>query len=150
MTPKTIELNPIGFVKTSASEEQIKHRTAISEIIISKDLSKALTGIEGFSHLFVIFWMHEIGELAGGTLKVHPQGRRDLPLVGVLATRTPNRPNPIGLTVVELLKRKGNILKVKGLDALDGTLVLDIKPFDPFDAAESMRLPAWWKKLHQG
>jgi len=86
MTTKTIELKPIGFVKTSASEEQIKHRKAISEIIVSEDLAEALMGIEDFSHAFVIFWMHGIGELAGATLKVHPQGRIDLPLVGVFAT----------------------------------------------------------------
>lgn len=145
-----IELKPIGLVKTSASEDQIKHRKAISEIIVSEDLSEALEGIEEFSHVFIIFWMHEIRELAGATLKVHPQGRMDLPLIGVFATRTPNRPNPIGLTVVELLKKEGNILKVKGLDALDGTPVLDIKPFDPLDTAKNMLLPAWWKKLHKG
>lgn len=148
--PKRIELNPIGFVKTSATEEQIKHRKAISEIIILEDLSEALTGVEDYSHLIVIFWMHEIRKLTGTKLKVHPQGRIDLPMVGIFATRTPDRPNQIGLTVVELLKRKKNILKVKGLDALDGTPVLDIKPFDPLDTAEDLRLPAWWKKLHKG
>lgn len=149
MMTKTIELKPIGFVKTSASEEQIEHRQAISEIIVSEDLSEALVGIEDFSHVFVIFWMHGIRELAEPSLKAHPQGRIDLPLVGVFATRTPYRPNPIGLTVVELLERRGNVLKVKGLDALDGTPVLDIKPFDPLDTAKKMRLPAWWKKLHK-
>ncbi len=72
-----------------------------------------------------------------------------MPLVGVLATRAPHRPNPIGLSLVELVERRGNILKVRGLDALDGSPVLDLKPYDKWDSAEHVRVPEWWTKLER-
>ncbi|MCS4541607.1 MAG: tRNA (N6-threonylcarbamoyladenosine(37)-N6)-methyltransferase TrmO [Euryarchaeota archaeon] len=149
MKPVKIKIKPIGFVKTDASEEQVKSRKTISEIILNKKLSKALDGIEDFSHLFVIFSLHKISEDEKRTLKVHPRGRLDMPLLGIFATRTPFRPNPIGLTLVKLLKRKGNVLKVKGLDAINGTPVLDIKPFDYWDTVKKIRVPEWRKKLEE-
>jgi tRNA-Thr(GGU) m(6)t(6)A37 methyltransferase TsaA len=82
-------------------------------------------------------------------LKVHPRGRMDMPLLGVFATRTNMRPNPIGLTLVELLKVEGKTLTVRGLDAFNGTPILDIKPFDPWDMVEKARVPDWWIKLNE-
>ena len=123
-----IRLKPIGFVKTEASREEVKDRRTVSEIVLREDLLEALDGIEDFSHLFIIFWMHEVTYDERRTMKVHPRGRADVPLLGVFATRTAHRPNPIGLTLVELLEVKGNVLKVKGLDAFDSAPVLDIKP----------------------
>jgi tRNA (Thr-GGU) A37 N-methylase len=79
---------------------------------------------------------------------VHPRGRLDLPLTGIFAVRTMLRPNPIGLTVVELVKVTGNVLTIKGLDAFDGTPILDLKPMDPWDSVENLRVPEWWKKLN--
>ena len=148
-TAEKIELNPIGFVKTKAVGEEVRHKDVISEIVLREDLAEALDGIEDFSHLFVMFWMHEISEEERRRMKVHPRGRMDMPLLGVFATRTPYRPNPIGLTLVELLKVKGNVLTVRGLDAIDGTPVLDIKPFDHWDMAKDARVPEWWKKLEK-
>ena len=80
-------------------------------------------------------------------LKVHPRGRIDLPFVGVFATRTNLRPNPIGLTLVELVKVESNVLIVRGLDAFNGTPVLDIKPYDYWDMAKNAKVPTWWIKL---
>jgi len=80
---------------------------------------------------------------------VHPRGREDLPLLGVFATRTNLRPNPIGLTLVELIRVENNILTVRGLDAFDGTPVLDLKPFDSWDMAKEARMPDWWTKLDE-
>jgi tRNA-Thr(GGU) m(6)t(6)A37 methyltransferase TsaA len=80
-------------------------------------------------------------------LKVHPRRRKDLPLLGIFATRTMTRPNPVGLTLVELVKVEGNVLTVRGLDAFDGTPILDIKPFDSWDIAETAKVPEWWTKL---
>lgn len=146
-----IRLRPIGFVKTKADRKEIRERRSLSKIVLHKDLSEALDGIEGFSHLFVIFWMNEIAHRRARrtTLKVHPRGRADMPLLGVFATRTPYRPNPIGLTLVELLSQDGNVLTVKGLDAFNGTPVLDIKPFDPWDAANDADFPEWWMRLEK-
>ena len=72
-----------------------------------------------------------------------------MPLLGIFATRTMLRPNPIGLTLVELVKAEGNVLTVRGLDAFDGTPVLDIKPFDSWDKANNARVPTWWTKLEK-
>jgi len=80
-------------------------------------------------------------------MKVRPRGRSDMPLLGIFATRTPHRPNPIGLTRVKLLKVEGNVVTVQGLDAFDGTPVLDIKPFDSWDTTEDFKVPEWWMKL---
>jgi len=144
---KEIKLKPIGYVRRLSKEEDVKDRSLISHIIVRKELTKALEGVEGFSHLLVIFYMHEIPREETRALKVHPRGRTDLPLLGVFATRTAYRPNPIGLTLVELLKRKDNMLIVKGLDAFDGTPVLDLKPFDSKDMTLNARVPEWHKKL---
>ena len=144
-----IFLNPIGHVKTEAVGDEVKDKSRISQIIIRDDLAEALEGVDGFSHLFVLFWLNQISSDQRMTLKVHPRGRMDMPLLGVFAARTSLRPNPIGLTLVELLKVEGNTLTVRGLDAFDGTPILDIKPFDFWDTAEEARVPDWWIKLNK-
>ncbi len=143
-------LNPIGFVKTDAVGDEVKDKSRISQIIINDNLAQALEGIDGFSHVFVIFWMSQIPVDKRMILKVHPRGRMDMPLLGVFATRTNLRPNPIGLTLVELLKVEGTTLTVRGLDAFDDTPILDIKPFDSWDNAEKARVPEWWINLNKG
>ena len=79
--------------------------------------------------------------------KIHPRGRKELPLTGVLATRGRNHPNPLGLAVVELLERNANRLKVRRLDAFNGTPIIDIKPYDPYDVFPDIRVPDWWHRL---
>ena len=124
------EMRPIGFVRSPYSETaQIpkgwgaKHDAeGVLEII--HEFEQGLTDIEGFSHLFVI-WMFHLSE--GSSLLGTPP-TDDRPH-GVFATRSPRRPNPIGLTVVELIKREGPRLYVRGVDMLDGTPILDIKPY---------------------
>jgi tRNA-Thr(GGU) m(6)t(6)A37 methyltransferase TsaA len=143
-----VVINPIGVVKTNAVGDEVKDKTRISQIILNDELAQALEGIADFSHLFVIFWMNQIQEDKRMVLKVHPRGRMDLPLLGVFATRTNLRPNPIGLTLVELLRVDGVTLTVRGLDAYDGTPILDIKPFDFWDSADQARVPEWWTKLN--
>ena len=144
-----IVLKPIGFVRTEAIGDEVKDKTRISQIALRDELADALYGIDGFSHLFVLFWLHEISDEQRKTLKVHPRGRKDLPLLGVFATRTMLRPNPIGLTLVELVKVEGTVLTVRGLDAFDGTPVLDVKPFDSWDMAKDARVPSWWTELEK-
>ena len=110
---------------------------------------EALEGIEEFSHITVLFWMHQSPVWDASTSKIHPQRRADLPLVGVLATHSPFRPNPLGLTTVRLLEREGSTLRVVGLDAIDGTPVVDIKPRLPEDETVPERVPDWVPKLRQ-
>ncbi|MBN1245225.1 tRNA (N6-threonylcarbamoyladenosine(37)-N6)-methyltransferase TrmO [Candidatus Bathyarchaeota archaeon] len=142
-----IVLKPIGVVRTTAVGDEVRDKTRTSQVVIRKELTDALDGIDGFSHLFVLFWLHKTSAEERKLLKVHPRRRKDLPLLGIFATRTMTRPNPVGLTLVELVKVEGNVLTVRGLDAFDGTPVLDIKPFDSWDNAETAKVPEWWTKM---
>jgi tRNA (adenine37-N6)-methyltransferase len=139
-----ILLEPVGYVSTEAVGDEVKDKTRTSIIFIKRELIQALKGLEDFSHLFVIFWLNQVAKTRIKQLKVHPRGRKDMPLLGVFATRTNIRPNPIGLTLVELIEVRENVLTVRGLDAFDGTPVLDIKPFDPWDTAKDVKVPEWW------
>jgi tRNA-Thr(GGU) m(6)t(6)A37 methyltransferase TsaA len=144
-----IVFHPIGYIKTSAVGNEVNENSTVSQIILKPQLVEALFGLENFSHIFVLFYFDRVPQQKDLTLKINPKGRADLPLTGLFGTRTMMRPNPIGLTIVELLKVEGNILTVKGLDAFDGTPVLDIKPYDPWDIAKNARAPSWWKKLYE-
>jgi tRNA (adenine37-N6)-methyltransferase len=148
-TENRIVLNPIGYVKTKAIGDEIKDKALISQIVVREELVDGLSGISGYSHLFVLFYLNQVTDDQCRTLRVHPRGRVDLPLTGVFAVRTMLRPNPIGLTVVELVSVDGNVLTVKGLDAFDGTPVLDIKPYDRWDLIENVKVPSWWLKLQE-
>jgi tRNA-Thr(GGU) m(6)t(6)A37 methyltransferase TsaA len=145
----SILLEPIGFVRTKASLENLKHQASRSEIVIKKRFGKGLLGISGFSHVFVLYWMHKMSEPERKILRIHPRHRLYLPKQGIFATRSHFRPNPIGLSVVKLLRRRSNVLIVKGLDAFDGTPVLDIKPYDHWDRLNKVRVPGWWKRLEK-
>ena len=142
-------LNPIGIVYTEATGNEVKDKNAISKIIIRKKYEKSLEGLEEFSHLFVLFWLHQITNQDRKVIKVRPLGRKNLELVGIFATRTPHRPNPIGLTCVKLMNIKNNVLTVQGLDAYNETPVLDIKPFDSWDTTKEVQVPKWWRKLKE-
>ena len=143
-----LKLQSIGHVITNASHEALRHQTAVSKIVIDRKFARGLEGLEDFSHIYVLFWLHEM-PLPSHRLRVHPRGRLDIEKVGVFAARSPHRPNPIGLTLVKLLSKKGRILTVRGLDAYDGTPVLDIKPYDTRDSTPRPRVPAWWRKLER-
>jgi tRNA-Thr(GGU) m(6)t(6)A37 methyltransferase TsaA len=146
---KSIQLLAIGKVRCKFTEAEIKRKrgSIVSKIIIDKRYSKALDGIDAYSHLFVIFFLHKVPLRETRVHKIHPRGRVDIKKVGVFATRSRSHPNRIGLAVVKLLKRRGNSLKVQALDALDGTPVLDIKPYDHIDVQKRIHVPDWWHKL---
>jgi len=135
-------------VKRASLDEDVKNKNLISKIVLRKDLSTALDDIEDYSHIYVIFWMHKISN-SEIVLKVHPRGKTELPRIGVFATRAPIRPNSIGLTLTELIKRERNVLWVKGLDALDGTPVLDIKPYNSWDVVTNPKIPKWLMKINE-
>ena len=140
---------PVGYVKTDAIGDEVKDKTRTSQIIIRPEFLAALDGITEYSHIYIIFWMHKIPDEERFKMKVHPRGRNDLPLIGAFAVRTNHRPNPIGLTIVELIGIDENVLTVRGLDAFNGTPVLDLKPYDNWDAIIDPRVPEWWLKLEQ-
>ncbi len=107
-----------------------------------------MEGVEAYSHVLVLFWITRIPRSRRQMMKVHPKSREDLPVVGVFATRTQYRPNPIGLTLVPLLGREGNVLRVRGLDAIHGTPILDIKPISPVhEFPRKTRVPKWYRRL---
>ena len=143
-----INLTPIGFVKNNITEPKRGDWEAVtSEIIINEDLKQGLSRIDEFSHIIVIYWMHKLPPSQRSVIEVHPKGNQNLPLVGVFASRSPARPNPIGITTVKLLERRDNVLKVTGLDAIDQTPVLDIKPYIPdHDSASEIKTPDWLTK----
>jgi len=135
----------VGVVRNSVTTSQDRDWGEVqSEIVVSEQQEQGLAGIDDFSHLIVVYWMHLLCADERNVLRVHPRRRPELPRVGVFATRSPARPNPIGVTVVRLLSRQRNVLKVAGLDALDGTPVLDIKPYLPEgDCIPSARFAPW-------
>ncbi len=141
-------LRSIGHVVTDASHEELRHKLAVSKIVVDSKYAGGLKGLEGFSHLYVLFLLDQVPKWSGN-LMVHPRGRTDVKKTGVFATRSPHRPNPIALTLVALLSKKGRTLTVKGLDAYDGTPVLDLKPYDRRDSVQHLRVPLWWKKLER-
>jgi len=142
---ESISLAPIGRVVNDVTyPSDVKWESIISEVVIVPQLVEALDGIDGFSHVVIIFYLDKVGEDQRSLLKVRPENKEELPLVGVFATRSPVRPNPIGVTVVKLLGRQENVLKVLGLDAYNGTPVLDVKPYlRRGDLIEEATTPDW-------
>jgi tRNA (adenine37-N6)-methyltransferase len=122
-----LTIEPIGFVRNDV-EATTDFSDVVSEIVIDEGLAEGLYRIEESKEIDVILWFDRS---LPARLKVHPRGDPRNPLVGVFASRSPNRPNPIGVTRVQLIAIMGNILTVKGLDAFNGTPVLDIKPAEP-------------------
>ena len=124
--PKKVEFTPIGYVENDYLEpgynEEIYQK--VSKIILKKDLVEGLYRVEELEKLYILFYFSK----SKGYKLIHRR-RYDGEISGVFASRSPYRPNGIGLTIVELLKVEGNVLHVKGLDAINGTPVLDIKPY---------------------
>lgn len=147
-----IELVPIGYVHNQVSEWiDVIWEDIVSEVVIDQRWVDGLAGLEEFSHIWVVAWLDRLPEAErGALLKVHPERRQDLPAVGLFATRSPRRPNPIAITVVPLLERRGHVLRVKGLDLLDGTPVLDVKPYlSRGDRIDGTREAEWLERLRQ-
>ena len=133
--------------KTSMDDVH-KKTESISRIIINEDLDGILDGIDGYSHLTVLFWGHVVPEEGRSLTKVHPIGREDFPLVGLFGTCSPARPNPVLMTVARLIRREGNVLEVTGLDAIDGSPIIDIKPYvREFYPQEDVRVTGWMQKI---
>ena len=142
-TPITIE--PIGVVRSRLRDLRPRDTKGDrAEIRLREAFASGLAGLGGFSHAFVLTWLDRVSDEERATLGERPGGIAALPEVGVFALRTHHRPNPLGLTVVRIERVEGGTVHVVGLDAIDGTPVLDIKPYlPPYDSVRDARLPAW-------
>lgn len=143
---KKITLTPIGVVKNNIKKPRFgSFKNEVAEIVLKKKFTDALTGIEDYSHVMIVYWMDKVKDKV---ITHRPQGNPKVPVVGIFSCRCPQRPNPIAVTTVKLVSRKANILKVKGLDILDGTPIIDIKPYWPvYDEVKGAEIPKWVSKL---
>jgi tRNA-Thr(GGU) m(6)t(6)A37 methyltransferase TsaA len=145
-----ITVSPIGAVKNTRKEiEDDNWGDVVSVIELDPSLSEeAFLGLESFSHAEVIFHFHLVEESKIETAARHPRNNKEWPRVGIFAQRGKNRPNRLGSTIVKVLKREGWKLTVQGLDAVDGTPILDIKPvMKEFLPREETSQPEWAGEL---
>jgi tRNA-Thr(GGU) m(6)t(6)A37 methyltransferase TsaA len=159
-----MRLQPVGWVRSKMKRAgplaQGPTRPTLervqAELVLDERFAEAADGLEEFSHIIVLFWAHadvpteERCSEEPSPIKLHLMGREDLPLLGVFATRCFDRPNPICATTVRLLERTGRVLRVEGLDAFDGSPIIDIKPYVPYlDSAAEVKMPEWMCRLAQ-
>ena len=141
----SMTLKAIGTVRNSIKQAPgagYNWQNVSSELVLDNSLTDALDNLDEFSHIIIIYWIHK--SRRSSPKKVRPMGNPEHALMGVFATRSPDRPNPIGKATVRLLQRRDNILTVKGLDAIDGTPVIDIKPYIPgYDSVDNAKVPSW-------
>lgn len=145
-----ITLQPIAFVTNNRKEaEDDNWGEVLSEIkLVENIIPESLQGIEAFSHLEIIFYMNQVADEKATAKVRNPRNNPDLPLVGTFAQRNKSRPNKLGLTTVEFVKREGNTLTVRKLDAINGTPILDIKPvMQEFEPQTPIRQPNWTKEI---
>ncbi|MBT4034425.1 MAG: SAM-dependent methyltransferase [Candidatus Marinimicrobia bacterium] len=151
-----IELNPIAFVSNDRDHlRDDDWGEVVSEVRLRDDLSRELfKGLETFSHVEIVFVFHQIPADKNVPDSRHPRNNQDWPKLGLLAQRSSYHPNPIGLSTAKILDIEGSVLKVQGLDAVNGSPILDIKPvyreFLPEDTIQpqwvSELLKNYWKK----
>jgi tRNA-Thr(GGU) m(6)t(6)A37 methyltransferase TsaA len=136
---KTSHLTPVGVVKKQGEHAYLE---------IYPEFAPALKGLQDFSHVWVFYWFHDNDTPEQRrTLQVHPRRDPANPLTGVFACRSPERPNLIGFTACRIIQVKGNGVEVAGLDARDGSPLLDLKPYIPEgDAIPAARTPEWLKR----
>ena len=141
-----ITLKPIGVAHNKQSDHFGGWDKVVTDLVIDKKYQQALIGLKDYSHVVVIYWLSEVKACE---LRHVPQGKvGQVPEVGIFACRCAQRPNPIGISTAKLIKIKGNALKVKGLDVINNTPILDIKPYTPqYDLVRNAKVPAWVNQL---
>lgn len=147
-----ITLRPIAFVQSPATEKVDESWGAVeSTIAVLPEYRAGLRGLDAFSHVLVTAYLHGAKFEPARHLVRRPRGQADMPELGIFAQRAKDRPNPLGITVVPLVAVTPEGLRVRGLDAIDGTPILDLKPYFPqFDAAPGARVPEWVERLMRG
>jgi tRNA-Thr(GGU) m(6)t(6)A37 methyltransferase TsaA len=151
-TMTSITLTPIGHVhspRTEVKDDFWGNVTSVIELDANHFTPESLLGLADFSHILVVYHLHNVPDASVVTTASHPRENPDWPRVGIFAQRKKHRPNKLGVSVCELIEVNGLKLKVKALDAIDGTPVLDIKPyvreFEP-DPSQ-VRQPPWMTEL---
>ena len=144
-----ITIEPVGYVKSERTEIRDDHWRGVSEIVLADGIpDDALVGVDQFSHVEILFHFHRADKVKVVTGLRHPRNNRDWPEVGIFARRGKNRPNHLGLTVAKVVRVDGRSLFVEGLDAIDGTPVVDIKPLmKGFLPQEAIREPRWSEEI---
>jgi tRNA-Thr(GGU) m(6)t(6)A37 methyltransferase TsaA len=146
-----IELVPVGHVRggrTEAVDDDWGASTASIVLDENRFSPDVVGGLDDFSHVEVVYVFHRVDEDDVNLGARHPRGRTDWPKVGIFAQRAKARPNRIGITTCELAAVNGLELQVRGLDAIDGTPVVDVKPYmTEFGPRGDVREPAWAREL---
>jgi tRNA-Thr(GGU) m(6)t(6)A37 methyltransferase TsaA len=123
----------------------------VSRVVLAPAFRPGLKGLDGFSHALVLTYLHRAAFDPAGDLVRRPRGSAAFPDIGIFAQRAKHRPNPVGISAVRLLEVRDDSVVVQGLDAIDGTPVLDLKPYVPqFDRVESPSVPPWIDELMRG
>lgn len=141
-----IKLQPIGFAENQEKKHFGNWRDIKTRLVINDEYGPALLGLGDYSHLVVVYWMHEVKTC---DLRHVPQDKvGEVPEVGIFACRCPQRPNPIGISTAKIVGIKDNAVTVLGLDVIGGTPILDIKPYTlQYDSAPDAKVPDWVNKL---
>jgi len=149
---ETWVVKPIGVVRSPVRDQVDEGWGAVeARIVVEPELRAGLRGLGEFSHVLVVALLHGADFDPQRHLVRRPRGRAELPEVGIFAQRAKDRPNPLGVTVVPLVSVEEDGVTVRGLDAIDGTPVLDLKPYFPhFDAARDARVAPWVERIMEG
>ncbi|MBR5347682.1 MAG: tRNA (N6-threonylcarbamoyladenosine(37)-N6)-methyltransferase TrmO [Lachnospiraceae bacterium] len=143
-----IFMRPIGYVRNEVTQRKdVSWGNDVSSIVLEEPYVSGLKGLEDFSHVTILYYLDRANYVREKHLQRRPQNREDMPLVGIFSQRGKDRPNQIGMTSVEIVSVSEDVLVVKGLDAVDGTPVLDIKPYYPMYDKKDARVPEWVERL---
>jgi len=139
-----MELVYIGRVRSPVTEAvDTNWSQVVSEIVLDPEYAPGLLGLEDFSHALILTHLHRADWSPGKHLRRRPQDRADMPLTGIFAQRARHRPNRLGVTAMEIVEVTNDTLKVRALDAVDGTPVIDVKPYVPNYDRRDATIPQW-------
>lgn len=147
-----IALTVIGHVESPVKEQTDEHWGEVeSRVVVEPEYRDGLQGLQQFSHALIVTYLHQALFEPLKHLTRRPRGLASMPEVGIFAQRAKDRPNPLGITAVAIVCVESAALVVRGLDAIDGTPVVDVKPYYPvYDRVESATVPEWVDRLMAG
>ncbi len=141
----------IGEVKSPVTEAvDMNWGAVISEIVMKPEFAPGLLGLGDFSHAMILTFLHEAKYVPEVHLRRHPQERQDMPFLGIFAQRARHRPNRIGVTACEIVEVTEGSVKVRALDAINGTPVIDVKPYVPVYDRKDATIPEWMENMMKG